>query len=123
MDALREKIADEALRHAAETGAEEARTVIVELNVPTRQIAFAQRRDDPRGLPRPTAVVAESDDQVLERETRTRALATLLRELVDGEPRHLAAARAFVVKLTGPQLASVAQSDLVKAISPNRKLA
>ncbi len=117
-----DKISDESLREIAGSASAKVCSVIVEMNLPARQIAFERATAGNAGIALPTAVVKESADEIRARKEKERALSRLLTSVLGKPPRHIAAARAFVVEANGAQLAEIAGSDLVRAISPNRKL-
>jgi hypothetical protein len=112
---------EELLRHAIEQSPEQA-SVLIELELPARQVDF--RRVGNQGVAHylPSRVIAETPEQREEVERKTAEARDLLEQVLDAPPHWLSAARAFVADVNGTQLQQIARSPLIKAIRPNRRL-
>jgi hypothetical protein len=112
---------EELLRHAIEQSPEQA-SVLIELELPARQVDF--RRVGNQGVDHyfPGRVIAETPEQREEVERKTAEARDFLEQVLDAPPHWLSAARAFVADVNGTQLQQLARSPLIKAIRPNRRL-
>lgn len=110
-----QKIRSHDLREEARTASLHSETVIVELEVPATQIAFAELPHFGAGRMRPMIVSPTSSG-----DETVRAVRDALENVLGRSPgRYLASSHAFILDMTGEQLRQVAQIPEVRAIWPN----
>lgn len=119
---LTEKVPDPRLRRLAETGSG-AESVIVELEVPTPMVEMEQggRCGGIGGFRMASVRLPSEDDERLAADIAAQAWA-LIGELAEEPPVTLLDNTAYTVLLSGPGIARLAQSPLVRRIVPNRRL-
>lgn len=112
------KIADPDLKRFVDLEAEERRLLLVEPELPARQLRM--QRSERVGSPlRPIGVEPEDRE---ERARRTAEAERFLAELLHRQPRWLGASRTFVVEATGREVVVMIRSPLIKAVRPNRRI-
>jgi hypothetical protein len=117
-----DKIADPDLRSfVAHGGADEQRSVIIELGLPPPRLPLHPARP-PRASPQPHQPAAPLDLADIEGHALSMdELEAKLRTLdLAGKPIRLNAAQAFVVSVTPSQLGTIARWPLAGPIRPNR---
>jgi hypothetical protein len=115
-----EKIPDEELRSFAVAQAPERRMVLIELQLPVRQVEL-QRTDAGDGARHvPVRVRPQTPEQRQEVERKTAAVRQFLTQVLEEQSDWLPAARAFAAKVNGEQLTKIAQFPLIKVVRPNR---
>ncbi len=116
------KIQGNELRQLVEERTGEAASVIIQLELSPRAVESSGAERGGAGLRRALVVAPETSEE--RREVRRRASQTkrFLTKVLGDEPLWLQSARAFVAKASGEQLREIAESPLVKAIHPNRRL-
>lgn len=124
LNLLKNKIPDTALcQFAADQSnkPDNVATVIIELDLPHRQVRFEDHHNRRIGFSFPR-ILTETPDQQAINSHKIDAANELLTKILGEKPHWLRAARAFVARATPEQIRSIARSSLVKWIQPNRRL-
>jgi hypothetical protein len=116
------KLSSEELRRSAIEGSEQAVDVIVELDLPPRQVELKWYDRGNTRVRLPSSVAEEGPAERDLVEDRVAATRNFLTQVLGQKPRFLATARAFIVRATGAQLREIAASGLIKTVHPNRQL-
>ncbi|MDQ3704081.1 MAG: hypothetical protein M3437_02460 [Chloroflexota bacterium] len=126
---LSKKIPNQDLYRLAVVGKDEVNeptSVLIEVNLPPREISYGPREDMKSGdrfsFSRPIEIVQESPAQEEENKRRVREATKFLTKVLGKKPHYIPVGRAFVATVRPDQLALIARSPLIKAIQPNRKL-
>jgi hypothetical protein len=115
-DRIDQVIGDEALRRLARQRSTEVVPVLIEVDEPSApaEIELGRRRETVTG--RTTSIPVTVPTQA----AATAEAVRVLTDVFGRTPPYLRAAHAFVSRATGAQLAALAASPLVRAISPDR---
>jgi hypothetical protein len=110
-------ITDASLRALAHNESGASAPVLIELDGPmaARRVDLGRRRDEVGSTPSSVVVIAPAGRPAA---AAVRAVAGILGHT----PRYLRAAGAFAAEATGAQLAALAATPAVRAISPNRRI-
>ena len=122
LDILSRKLSDRHLFEKAVKGVLEHTAVLIEVAIPPKRATV--RRKLRKGVERSVVAGVEPESAAQREEINRKIgdLETFLTEVMDEPPRWIGVARVFVANPTGPQLREIAQSELVRAIRPNRRL-
>ena len=124
LDFLKDKIPDTALCQFATDASDKSdnvATVLIELNLPHRQVRFEDRPNPRIGFSFPT-ILHETPEQQADNSSKIDTANAFLTKILGEKPHWLRAARAFVARVTPRQIRSISLSPLVKLIQPNRHL-
>ena len=112
------KIADKRLKNFAAGQSSRRRTVLIRLNVPNARLIIGKRRKIGKtSLPRRRLKLSDSQQK-----ERDRKASQMMKKLhASGIESKRLNSGSIVAKVFPDQLREIAQSDMIKAIIPNRK--
>lgn len=112
------KIADKRLKNFAVGQSSRRRTVLIRLNVPEAKLTIGKRRRIGKtSLPRRSLKISESQ----QKERKRKASQVMKKLNASGIESNRLNSGTIVAKVYPEQLREIAQSDMIKAIIPNRK--
>ncbi len=118
-DLKKDKIPDAKLYQFANEKSDQTIVVIIEIDLPSRQVEFSKNLDRSIGFIR---ILPETSGQQSKNSHKINAAREFLMEVTGTEPQWLHSARAFISRVTPEQIRTISRSPLIKSIKPNRHL-